>query len=102
MAHNHNFSDEDWPFDCDINTCAVTTKFVYERSKPIVQVLHYDDGEWQFMCNTTNDPDDGMVICMGCFVQKFPEIAELATLPLGFDAYREDVNQPWEIEKLEE
>ena len=102
MAHNHTFSDEDWPFDCDINTCAVTTKFVYDRSKPIVQVLHYDDGEWQFMCNTTYDPDDGMVICMGCFVQKFPEITELATLPLGFDAYREDVNQPWEIEKLEE
>ncbi|MDP2487682.1 hypothetical protein [Pseudoalteromonas marina] len=102
MAHNHTFSDEDWPFDCDINTCAVTTKFVYDRSKPIVQVLHYDDGEWQFMCNTTNDPDDGMVICMGCFVQKFPEITELATLPLGFDAYREDVNQSWEIEKLEE
>ena len=102
MAHNHTFLDEDWPFDCDINTCAVTTKFVYDRSKPIVQVLHYDDGEWQFMCNTTDDPNDGMVICMGCFVQKFPEITELATLPLGFDAYREDVNQPWEIEKLEE
>ncbi len=55
MTHNHTFSDADWPFDCDINTCVVTTKFVYERSKPIVQVLHYDDGEWQFMCNTTDD-----------------------------------------------
>ena len=61
----------------------------------------FEDGEWQFMCNTTDDPDDGIVVCMGCFFQKFPEVAELADLPLGFDAYRDDINQPWDIEKLE-
>jgi len=102
MMHNHTFDEKDWPFDCAINTCAVTTKFVYDKSKPIVQVTHYEDDEWQFMCNTTDNPDDGMVVCMGCIFQKFPEIAELAKLPLGFDAYREDVSQPWDIEKLEE
>ncbi|MEP7706798.1 hypothetical protein [Paraglaciecola sp. 25GB23A] len=101
MSHNHTFSENDWPFDCAINTCVVTTKFVYDRSEPIVQVTHYEDDEWQFMCNTTDDPDDGIVVCMGCFFQKFPEIAELASLPLGWDAYREDVTQPWDIEELE-
>ncbi|OUL56614.1 hypothetical protein [Pseudoalteromonas ulvae] len=102
MSHNHTFSEQDWPFDCPVETLVVTTKFVYDKSEPIVQVIHYEDGEWQFMCNTTDDPDDGIVVCMGCFFQKFPEVAQLADLPLGFDAYRDDINQPWDIEKLED
>ena len=101
MSHNHTFLESEWPFECPINTCAITTKFVYNKSQSIIQVTHYKDGEWQFMCNSTDDPDDGMVVCMGCFFQRFPEIAELANLPLGYDAFREDATQPWDITKLD-
>ena len=86
---------------CFRSLFAPETKFVYDKSQPIVQVTHYEDGEWQFMCNTTDDPDDGMVICMGCFISQFPEMIELADLPKGWDAYREDEAQPWDKQQFE-
>ena len=101
IMHKHTFKEDEWPFSCSINSPAVTTKFVYERLKPIIQVNHFLDDGWQFMCNSTEDPKDGMVICMGCFISKFPEMIELAALPKGWDAYREDEGQPWDKQQFE-
>ena len=99
--HKHTFKEDEWSFSCPIDSAAVTTKFVYERLEPIIQVNHYIDDGWQFMCNTTDDPDDGVVICMGCFISKFPEMIDLADLPKGWDAFREDKNQPWDKQQFE-
>lgn len=67
--------------------------------QPIVEVLHYDEGDWQFMCNTTEDPEDGMVVCMGCLFEKHPWIAKFGGLGSGYLSYFDDGS--WEIEKIE-
>lgn len=72
--HNHSFEKEDWPFKFNDDALAATTKFVMSGEQPIVEVLHWEDGDWQFMCNTTENPENGMVVCMGCLFEKFPAI----------------------------
>lgn len=88
-----------WPFSFPANTCAVTTKFVMSGEQPIVEILHWDDGGWQFMCNTTDNADDGVVVCMGCLYRKFPWISKFKDLALNHSAYLEKGN--WQIEELE-
>jgi len=100
QEHKHSFDPEDWPFDFDENVGAVTTKFVMNDEQPIVEVLHWKDGDWQFMCNTTDDADDGMVVCMGCLFTKFPWIAEFKDLKPGYLAYLD--NKQWLVEPIDE
>lgn len=99
--HSHSFKKEDWPFDFDDNVLAVTTKFVMSGQQPIVEVIHWEDGDWQFMCNTTENPDDGMVICMGCLFERFPWIERFKSLNRGFRAYLDEVPNEWLIEKID-
>jgi hypothetical protein len=101
MPHNHNFDTNSWPFDCPIETDIVTTKFVYEVSAPIVQVLRYLDGGWQFMCNTTEDPNDGLVLCLGCLYEKHPEIIKFSKLQLGYEMYQAGLFKKWKTERFE-
>jgi hypothetical protein len=95
----HYEAPNNWPFPFPANTGAVTTKFVMNGEQPIVEVLHWDDGGWQFMCNTTDDADDGMVVCMGCLYKKFPWISKFKSLAPNHSAYLE--NSSWQIEELE-
>ncbi len=94
----HCESPNNWPFSFPANTGAVTTKFVMSGEHPIVEVLHWDDGDWQFMCNTTNNPDDGLVVCMGCLFKKFPWISKFKDLEPNHSAYLENNN--WQVEEL--
>lgn len=65
---------------------------------PIVEILHWEDGDWQFMCNTTSNPDDGVVVCMGCFYSRFPWIAKFKDLAPNHSALLD--NNSWHIEAL--
>nr|WP_237709629.1 hypothetical protein [Microbulbifer agarilyticus] len=67
---------------------------------PIVEVLHWDDGDWQFMCNTTNDPEDGMVVCMGCLYEKFTWISAFKDLKPGFHSFFDKEESRWVTAKI--
>ncbi|WP_133180191.1 hypothetical protein [Shewanella decolorationis] len=99
--HTHLYKKEDWPFDFSDDTLAVTTKYVMNGDRPIVEVLHWDDGGWQFMCNSTNDSDDGMVICMGCIFEKFPWISRFKGLKSGYLSFYEIESGEWVIQEIE-
>jgi hypothetical protein len=90
MSHTHKFASAEWPFAEEPNVVAVTTVHVLESQLPIVLVTHdADDGMWQMLCATTNDPEDGRVACLGCMFESDPSIGELADLPLGWRATRD-------------
>lgn len=100
-AHPHTYDKNSWPFSFEDNVGAVTTKFVMSGEHPIVEVLHWDDGDWQFMCNTTDNADDGMVVCMGCLFEKFPWISKFQDLKPGFVAFLNEESGEWLTEEIE-
>ena len=86
----------EWPFDQAPNVTAITTRQVLEDNLPILRVVHYsDDHSWAFTCGTTNDPNDGKMICMEDALKLDPSIATIADLPPGWGAWREKVGDSW-------
>jgi hypothetical protein len=98
-AHTHDFSSEEWSFLDPVNTAALTTAHVLDRSLPVVLVAHdSDDGMWQFLCGTPNNSKDGRIVCLGCIIQKDPSLFEIADLPTGWSAWRDAPGQEWHRE----
>lgn len=87
---------DDWPFDDPPNVITITTRQVLEENHPILLVSHdADDGCWQVLCGTTDEPSDGRVVGLDCMFDRDASIGELADLPLGWRARRGSVNAPW-------
>lgn len=95
-AHPHAFAPSDWPFAEAVNTAAFTTKPVMHGGDPVLLVSHDEDGDWQFVCGTTNDSADGLIVCLGCAYQRDTSIGEVADLPVGWQAWRSYVGGRWE------
>jgi hypothetical protein len=86
---------ESWPFADRPNTASITTRQVLEGA-PILLVTHdADDGGWQFLCGTTNDPSDARVVGLGRMYKRDPTLGELSDLPEGWRASRTSADVPW-------
>ena len=94
--HSHPFPKSEWPFSDPTNAAAFTTTRVLREGLPVLLVSHDQDGDWQFMCTTTNDTADGLVVCLGCAYQRDRTIGEVADLPAGWQAWRDYVGGPWD------
>ena len=96
MAHGQS----DWPFDAPPNLACITTVKVLREGHPILLVTHdKDDDGWQFLCGTTNDPKDGLVVGLDCIYQLDPSVGEVANLPPGWIATRDTRDVAWHLEK---
>jgi hypothetical protein len=95
VGHGHALDGADWPFEIPVDTAVFTTRPVLE-GHPILYVFHDIDGDWQFMCGTTTAEEDARLVCLGCMVSREPELAQLADLPLGWNAYRYEPGGPWD------
>jgi hypothetical protein len=63
---------------------------VLETGAPVLHVSHdADDGSWQFLCGTTDDPADARVVGLGRMCDRDASLLELADLPEGGHAWRE-------------
>src|SRR5262245_42981187 len=93
-----------WVFDEPRNLGVFTTTRVLDDNHPVLLVCHGDDGDWQFLCGTTNDSDHARLICLNDMVKLDPSVNEVADLPLGWRAWRENVGAEWyrETETSEE
>jgi hypothetical protein len=97
--HQHTFKN--WPFDCPDDVGCLTTRQVMEQGFPILAILHDKDGSWQVLCDSTEDPKDGMIVCLGCLLERFPIIEEHARLLPGYEAVRSSEHSPWPVHKTE-
>jgi hypothetical protein len=85
-----------WPFDQSPDTAAVTTRQVLESGLPILVAVHHDDDHsWSFACGTTTDAEDGRVVSMGEALELDPSLCEIADLPPGWWAEREQLGSAW-------
>lgn len=90
----------DWNFDQEKNAATLTTKQVMEEGCPILQVIHYsDDHSWAFMCGTTADLDDAMILSMQQVVSTDSTLHQISDLPPGWTATREEPGGNWYREK---
>lgn len=91
-----------WNFDQDKNVAALITKQVVEQGLPILQVIHYsDDHSWAFMCGTTSNPSDTLVVSMEQVVSFDVSLYEIAIMPPGCIASRNSVEEGWVCEKVD-
>jgi hypothetical protein len=95
-------ADGDWPFEEPPNLGVFSNRQLLREGYPLRLVMHDADGDWQFLCGTTSDPSDGMLVCLDHVVARFPEVQELADLPPGWRALREDLGWSREPRPREE
>ena len=90
----------EWPFADPPNVATISLRDIMEGRRPILIVTHdVDDGMWQFLDGRdAPNSDDGVVLSLDCVLELDPSIAELADLPLGWRAWRDDVQQAWQRE----
>ena len=85
-----------WTFDQGKNVAAIISRKVVEDGLPILQVLHYsDDHSWAFMCGTTSDPDDYMLVSMEQAVRLDNSLYDVSDLAPGWIAVRESREGDW-------
>jgi hypothetical protein len=87
--------DVPWPFREERATEVFTSRQVLEDRLPILEVSHDDDGDWQFLCGTTDDEDDARMISLAHALALDPSIGELADLPPGKSARRKRAGARW-------
>ena len=85
-----------WPFDDSPDTACFTTRSVLIRQKPVVVVKHDDEDDcWHFLCNADADALDARVISLREMLQLAPDLVELADLPSGWSAVRDNLTSDW-------
>ena len=89
-------------FEDSLNTAIFTTTFVVRHKKEITYVTHdIDDGAWQFFSNDSfeNYEDVAMIIGLGEIINIDSSVLEVADLPLGFIAKRQQIGDKWTFSK---
>jgi hypothetical protein len=86
-----------WPFADAPNVIAVTVRQIVEDGEPILLVVHdAEDGDWQFLTGGEFHVADGMLVTLENMVRHDRRIAELADLPLGWQACRASSTALWQ------
>ena len=95
-ANNPDSSLHDWKFNEAAHTGVFTTKRVMSGADPVTRVFHdVEDGAWQFHGSDESKPEDLAYVCLHHIIDKDATIKDLADLPVGWCAWRENVAAPW-------
>ena len=95
--HPHDLRGEAWPFAESENATTFVCVCVHRRQKPLLRVLHDDDGDWQFLCGDDEHMEETPVIaCLGCMIEREPSLLKVAKLPVDACAGRESETEEWE------
>jgi len=85
-----------WQFADAPNTASFTSTHIFKQGLPILQVFHDgEDGSWQFHSGNSVTTKELLIVGLGEVVRLDPSIAELADLPLGWQAQRRSIKKPW-------
>jgi hypothetical protein len=87
---------ETWPFADPPNVAVFTVRAVTEQV-PILEVSHdLDDGAWQFLTGSPVHMSEALLISLEEIFEIDPSLAELADLPIGWQASRDRIGAPWQ------
>ncbi len=79
----------------------LATTPVLAEVEPIRLVMHNPDGTWDFLCNTTGDPDMIKTVHVREMFDRFAaDLAEVRDLPLGWLAERQEPGDAWLYEAI--
>ena len=86
----------DWPFADPPNVAVITTRQIVPGGGPILYVYHNaEDGAWQFHGAAAPSEADATVVGLDEVMALDASVGELAHLPLGWQAERTAVGEPW-------
>ena len=89
-----------WSFSELPSVMVITTKNIVKGKLPILSVFHDDDdGMWQFLDGIEINEDRVMIISMEEIVRIDDTVQQLADLPLGWVAWRDSVESPWQRQR---
>lgn len=88
----------DFKFNEPKNLTTYTTRQWLEENKPILRVVHDDDGDWQFL---TGDqmPDDIRIIALEELIKSDSTLNEVFDLDYGEEAERDFIGAKWKRNK---
>lgn len=88
--------DPKWPFDDSQSRLVFVTRQVATGAEPIRFAGRFaGSGEWQFVCNTTSDPQDLLLATLGWALDHDRSVAAIAGLRPGQCAERKSAKKPW-------
>lgn len=102
--HQHQHQHEvdrsvPWPFPDGVfpeNLGVIVHRSLLSGQAEPYFVSHDADGSWQVLDeDSPAEADAAAVSCMRCLVQAYPYLAELADLPVGWEAVRDASAQVW-------
>jgi hypothetical protein len=80
------------------NTAVFTCGHVLDDGKPVLRVVHDEDGDWQFLCGADrHETSDGRLICLGCAWERVGSHEQLSMMDTGMAATRDSVSHNWVI-----
>jgi hypothetical protein len=95
-----------WRFDVEPEAAVVTTVYVTKGGMPILLVtreLDDDEGSvWQFHCGNGDYRSEVLqLVRLDEILKLDPSVADVAALPIGFCARRNDRTDIWRSEAIE-
>ena len=89
--------EDAWPFDQPQNCAVFTLRPILFDGAPILHVTHdEDDHGWQFLGRGDADEEQAAVARLVEIVRLDPSVREVADMPPGWHAWREDRTSPWQ------
>ena len=93
---------DSWPFADPPNLSVITQHSIFKEGRPILLVVHdEEDGGWSFLDGGEFRVEAAMLVALKTVVSHDASIAALADLPLGWQAQRAGLGDPWKREKSE-
>lgn len=84
-----------WPFKDPEKLAVITLSRILDGAKPILYVVHDQDGDWQFLDGDDVSEEDAETVSFKRVVDHDPSLRELADLPNNWTAERKAAGQPW-------
>ncbi len=96
-------SEESWVFADEPSLGVLSLRrIVIDKSSSVLAVFRGPDGSWQFLDGGELSEDDAAVVGLKEMVDFDPTLVQLAALPPGWSAFREEVGGAWYVEPCED
>jgi hypothetical protein len=90
----------DFKFREPKNLATFTTRQWLDSNDPILQVIHDEDGDWQFLTGNQSS-EDAIIVALEQLVIKDITLNEVFYLGYGQSAERDFIGAPWQVCKID-